>query len=118
MGDTPRPQRQGPAWSEDPHVRVQATERNGLDYRLSLEADQPGEVVVGIYAYPGWKVEGDASLGTGPEGFLRVAVAHPGHYQVRVYFGSTPLRTTATLISLLALLGLLPALGRLQAALG
>jgi hypothetical protein len=118
VGDNPRPARKGSAWSEDPHIQVQAVEFNGLDYRLNIQAQRAGEVVVGIYGYDGWKVSGDAWLTVGPEGFLRVCLRQPGSYQVRVFFGSTPLRSGAAWISLLSALFLIPLLRRVQVATG
>ena len=107
---SPRPYRPGPVWSLSPAIRAQLESRNGLEHLVSIQASQPGEIGVGIYAFAGWKLSGGGVLTHGSDGFLRIAVLQPGNYRLRLYFANTPFRNAATLLSMLALAALIPLL--------
>ncbi|MHB8420793.1 MAG: 6-pyruvoyl-tetrahydropterin synthase-related protein [Myxococcales bacterium] len=98
-----------------PGVEVRAEQRSGTSYLIDVDAKVPGTVDVQILDFPGWRAKtlegpGTIELSPSPAGLTRLAIAAPGHYQVSVWFGTTPARTAAAAISLLTLLLFLPLL--------
>jgi hypothetical protein len=87
---------------------------------LALSTEQATLVPLNLYAYPGWELaESDAAAGLveltqAPGGYVGLRLAQPGSYRVVVRFANTPLRTLASCISVLTLLGFLPALAWLS----
>ncbi len=107
---SPRPYRPGPVWSLSRDIQVQLDSRNGFDHLLRVQAARPGEVAVGIYYFPGWRLEGGGMLVRGGDGFLRIVLPQAGSYALRLTFANTPFRNAATLLSLLSLVCMLPLL--------
>lgn len=76
-----------------------------LTTRYVMETPRATRLRLFLFDFPGWKVRIDGApvateLGE-PEGFLVIPVPQ-GRHVVEVRFGSTPVRTLATLLSLLA----------------
>ncbi len=99
---------------------VDLTLRSGTGYKLDLSSGD-GFVDLRALWFPGWKVQtlsgpAHAFVEPSPVGLVRVRLPVTGAYRVRVYFGTTPLRATATAISLLSLLLLVVLLRRLSHA--
>lgn len=113
---SPRPYRPGPVWSLSRDIRVQLESRNGFEHTLRVQAARPGEIGVGIYYFPGWKLSGGGILLRGTDGFVRIALLQPGSYELRLYFANTAFRNAATGLSLLSLLALLPLLRKVAQA--
>jgi len=82
-------------------------------YRAQVVMDDAGDLLLNRFWYPGWRatVDGhDVSTGAfGPHGLIRIMLP-AGEHEVSVVFGTTPLRTTAWLISLAALFALIAAM--------
>ncbi|RLT52786.1 MAG: hypothetical protein DWI68_01670, partial [Chloroflexi bacterium] len=82
---------------------------NPLDYQARINTPVSFELIYNMFYFAGWRAEVDgqpvALRAAAPDGLARLTVP-AGEHNVRVHFGSTPLRTTATAISVLALLAL------------
>jgi hypothetical protein len=79
-----------------------------LRYTLTFSAAQPFTATFNTFYFPGWRAHLDGSsapiVPAVPHG--RISVALPaGQHNLAVWFGTTPLRTCANGISLLALVG-------------
>jgi len=74
-------------------------------YDFSLKTTTGGTVVVPVFNYPGWQVEANnkkkLTSSFGKLGLVSFNV-DPGTYQVKARFRDTPFRTTANIISLIA----------------
>jgi uncharacterized membrane protein len=113
------PVRQGLAVSFDAQVTVKPSSVDGLHHLVDVDAPYPTEIVLGLLAFPGWKLRtlagpANATMYTDPDGLLRVTLPAAGHYQLGVWFGVTPLRGAAAAITLLALVLGYPLLRRLR----
>lgn len=103
------------AWSEDPSVEVRVQEVDGLHYALDVTTPSPTTVTLAVFGFRGWHVRTvvgphEVHRRVAPRtGLLRLEVPQGGRYELVVHFGATRFRTAAALISLLALLGLIPA---------
>ena len=77
---------------------------------VDLEAASASILTFDLFDYPGWQARVDgqraAIVPSDPHGLVTVAVP-PGAHRVEVRFGTTPVRTAAVWISVLALLALL-----------
>lgn len=85
---------------------------DGLHWQVSVDAPGPMQTSIAVFAFPGWKLTGTpgARLLTSPDGFLQVETPAAGHYDVVLSFGHTGVQLLSSLVSLLALLGVVPAL--------
>jgi 4-amino-4-deoxy-L-arabinose transferase-like glycosyltransferase len=76
--------------------------------RIELETPEAFEAVYLTFYFPGWRVWIDglpsAIAPTRPEGLIAFDVP-PGHHQIEVRFGPTPIRIVGGLIALLGLAG-------------
>ncbi len=83
-------------------------------YRLTVVAYAETELVLHQFWYPGWRVRGDARVELQPtsEGLVKLVIRQPGRYDLIVDFGTTPLRATATVVTLLTLLLTFPLMRR------
>lgn len=96
---------------------ISATARrlDPLRFDIDLHAALPGHVDLRLFAFPGWHVEtvsgpAKVSQSTSPAGLIRLFIPAAGNYHMVEYFGSTPLRSAAAIVSCLALLITYPAL--------
>jgi len=79
-----------------------------LNARYELTTSQPVTATYRQFYYPGWQVRLDGqALPAAPDASTGLIVfpVPSGAHQVQVSFGSTPLRTAAGLVSLMAVLG-------------
>lgn len=80
-------------------------------------AEAPATLTFNYFDYPGWRATVDGQTvpitASNPHGLITVPVP-AGQHHVAVRFGATPLRTGATLLSLLALAGLVTIARRLR----
>lgn len=90
-------------------AQIEFATRGPNRFSFDVVASEPNaQMRVETFCYPGWTLRtrsgpAPAALSCDPAGYLRVVMPTPGHYHLNVYFGSTPLRTAASLISLTAL---------------
>ena len=101
------------------NVHVDSALRSGTGYKLEVSTESGGFVDLRAFWFPGWKVKSKAGAPTpivepSPIGYVRLRLPARGHYYALVYFGSTPIRTAATIVSLLSLLVLIAGLSRLR----
>jgi uncharacterized membrane protein len=94
---------------------VEVVDSTGSEHRLSIRARAESSLVLALHHYPGWSVDTErgpapAALAATPSGYVSLHLPKPGQYELRVRFGSTPLRSVCALISLLALFLVYPAL--------
>ena len=96
-----------------PHLRI--VERDYLRLRAETDAAEPSTLVLHSFYFPGWQAEADGQpleVGpAGPLGLVRVQVP-PGQHLVSVWFGETPVRMAAAVISSIALVVVLALLPR------
>ena len=82
---------------------------NPLNYQARINTPIAFELIYKMFYFAGWRAEVDgqpvALRAAAPDGLARLAVP-AGAHSVRIFFGSTPLRTAATAISVLSLLAL------------
>ena len=82
---------------------------NPLDYQARINTPVSFELIYNMFYFAGWRAAVDgqpvALRAAAPDGLARLTVP-AGEHNVRVHFGSTPLRTASTAISVLALLAL------------
>ena len=82
---------------------------NPLNYQARINTPVSFELVYNMFNFAGWRAAVDgqpvALRAAAPDGLTRLTVP-AGEHNVRLYFGSTPLRSASTAISLLALLAL------------
>lgn len=92
------------------HGRVVQKEKDTyLEKRLRLDMDEDGEIVVHTLYFPGWHVYLDGivqRISYEQDGIIHVSLPK-GQHDIVVIFGDTPVRTTATVISAIGLVGLL-----------
>lgn len=83
---------------------------NPLNYQARINTPVSFELVYNMFYFAGWHaaVDGQAVAlrAAAPDGLVRLTVP-AGEHNVRLYFGSTPLRSASTAISVLALLVLI-----------
>ena len=98
-----------PAWTLSGNAQVVVKERRTADWKLHITAQQTSVVEVAHFYYPGWRVDGleDSTVRPDPKNGLITFTVPPGEHLLTLRLGSTPLRTTATALSLAGLLGLL-----------
>lgn len=89
-------------------VEITAVVQRPLYTRYQVSAPKPFRLRLFLFDFPGWqaRIDGErveTELGR-PEGFMIVPVP-AGTHEVEVKFGTTPARTAAWIISLLALAG-------------
>ncbi len=85
-------------------VQADTIERSARQERLAVYARLPVTITLLTFDYPGWHAEIDGSevpIVTTPDGFISVEVP-AGRHEVKISFGSTPVRRAAWLIALLA----------------
>jgi hypothetical protein len=94
------------AASAGPAPRLELLERGYLHQTFRTEAEAPSTVILHQFYFPGWLADADGLPlnvePVGPLGLVGVTVPS-GQHLVRVSFGETPLRLTATGTSALAL---------------
>jgi hypothetical protein len=103
------------AASAGPAANVAIVERGYLSLELYAVAEQPSTLVLHQFYFPGWQAEADgAPLVVGPGGPLGLVavIIPPGSHAVRVWFGETPIRLAALVVSGVALALLLVTLAR------
>lgn|SRR5574341_342950 len=87
-------------------VQIQAEEWEMLAGTVTLRAEEDSTLVFEWFYFPGWRAWLDGQpvdiAPTDPHGLIGVPVP-AGEHQVSVRFGSTPVRTWATVASLIAL---------------
>jgi hypothetical protein len=88
---------------------LQSITQNPLHYQAAINAAAPFTLTANLFAYAGWQAAVDdqpvpitPSAGTG----LITLPIPAGDHHIDIRFGSTPLRTTATLASLVSLIAL------------
>ncbi len=88
-------------------ARVVAATYNPLRYRVTVESPVAFELVFQTFDFPGWKARIAGApvpiTPTVPEGFISVTVPE-GRQEIEIWFGSTPVRTAATVLSVGSLL--------------
>ncbi len=93
-----------------PSVVVQGTATARLSAEARFQAEQPFDATFRWFYFPGWQAEVDGQpapvRASEPFGFITVPVPAGAHV-VRVFFGGTPLRQFAAVLSLIGLAGLL-----------
>jgi len=94
------------AASAGPVPRLRILERGYLSLRAETDADAPSSLVLHTFYFPGWLATADglplSVEPVGPIGLARVQVP-AGRHLVEVWFGETPVRRLAILVSLGAL---------------
>ncbi len=92
-----------------PGARILEASDTGLSAELVLESDAPVQVLYRAFYFPGWQARLDGQLVglsvAPPLGLMAVNVP-AGHHALAVRFGSTPLRSASTMVSLLAVIAL------------
>lgn len=87
------------------------------DWTYTIATPESFELVLKAFSYPGWQASIDGQpVRVGiqkPEGFIRINVPS-GEHVLRVWFGTTPTRSIATLISLSGVLLLIILSSRLR----
>lgn len=87
-----------------------------LNYRALITLSQPVRLTFNQFYFPGWRALVDnqpARMRLTPDTGLITVLVPAGRHELRVYFGSTPVRALSDVISILALIGLLAAARRL-----
>lgn len=86
---------------------LQSITQEPLRYRAEISAAAPFTLTANVFAYAGWQAAVDGqpvpitpSVGTG----LITVLVPVGEHTIDIWFGSTPLRTTASLVSLTSLI--------------
>jgi len=98
-----------PAWTLSGDAQIVVQERRTANWKLHVAAKQTSVVEVAHFYYPGWRVDGlpNASVQPDPKNGLITFTVPPGEQELALRFGTTPLRTTATVLSFAGLAGLL-----------
>jgi len=92
-----------------PGARILEARDTGLSAELVLESDAPVQVVYRAFYFPGWQARLDGQsvgLSVSPPLGLMALNVPAGHHALAVRFGSTPLRSASTMVSLLAVVAL------------
>jgi uncharacterized membrane protein len=92
--------------ASSPHVRTTRAWSSGSVHELDVVADAPSVAELTLHMFPGWRVETlagpvAASLVTSPSGLVSLRLPQPGSYRLRVGFGSSPLRASFGVASLI-----------------
>jgi len=90
--------------------QLQITHSDPLDYRAIITVPQESRLTFNQFFYPGWRVLLDnqpATIQLTPDTGLITVQVSSGVHTLRIYFGTTPLRAIAIVISLIALISLL-----------
>lgn len=90
-------------------VQVQQVVARPLQHQIALEAATTFSLTLNIFDFPGWQATLDGKpvpiYSTDPYGLISVIVP-PGHHEITVRFGSTPVRRLAGGLSILSLAAL------------
>jgi hypothetical protein len=91
------------------------TEEAGLAGRRAEAAGRSMPIDLKVFYFPGWTAKtlsgpGEVTLGPSHVGLIQLTAPQAGSYKVALSFGTTPVRTAASALSLLMLLLLFPAL--------
>jgi hypothetical protein len=88
-------------------ARLVAAEYDLLDYTIVVDSPHPFQVLVNTFDFPGWRAEIDGQPApitpADPYGLISLSVP-AGQRRIKVRFGSTPVRSAATALSLLSAL--------------
>jgi hypothetical protein len=100
-----RPRAEPVVHASAPGIRVHSAMRAGVGFRVRFDADRAGTIDLGHFWFPGWTARSrSVSVQPSNEGLIRLSVPRAGSYDVAIRFGSTPIRTFATVISIFTLL--------------
>lgn len=96
-------------------IPTAARQLDPLRFEIDLNGAVRGTVDLRLLAFPGWQVEtvsgpAKVSQSTSPAGLIRLFIPAAGNYNLVEYFGSTPLRSAAAIVTCLALLVTYPLL--------
>lgn len=110
---------QANAWQAPAGVRVdkQGPDSSRFEMKVINTTDEPVAITVALNYYPGWtalleSASRELPVSPSPEGFVRVDNVPPGQHNLRLYFGTTPMRSALWALSSLAMIGWLAALWR------
>jgi hypothetical protein len=103
-----------PVQAVSPGVKIESVSRVGSGTHLVANADQPGYIDLEHYYFPGWQARVTASpaavsVAANPEGLIRISLPTAGRYEIETHLGTTPVRATGTILTLLTM-ALLPLL--------
>jgi uncharacterized membrane protein len=86
-------------------ARVLSETYTSLTYDVTLDTPQPFDALFTTFYFPGWQAFIDGAAAdikpSAPHGFIRVSVP-AGQHRLQISFGSTPIRTAAAWLSLIA----------------
>lgn len=96
-------------------ARLLAAHDELLRYRATIDSPQPFQAIFNSFYFPGWRATINGQpvpiTPTSPYGLISLPVP-AGQQQIEVYFGSTPVRNVASVLSLATLIGVLALLFR------
>jgi hypothetical protein len=101
--------------SKTRHVELVGSFSRGTDHDLEVNARGAVDAELRLHMFPGWRVEtlegpARASLFTSRAGLVGLKLPGPGHYRLRLTFGTSPARAAFAGVSLLAALAAWPLL--------
>jgi hypothetical protein len=110
----PRHLRHGWVDGSSDGVDVEDARRAGVGMHLMVHVSQPGTLDVQQHWFPGWRVRrhsgpAETTLGTSPNGMIRVSFPEPGRYELFLGFGPSPPRVAGQIMTAISAL-LLPIL--------
>jgi len=96
-------------------ARLLAAHDDLLRYRATIDSPQPFQIIINTFYFPGWQatINGQPVPITPTSRYGLISLPVPaGQQQIEVYFGSTPVRNVASVLSLARVIAVLALLFR------